>query len=60
MCIYSFLSTTESVNTQQREDKDTVSYLTGRIASKIAMPKNMHNQHFQFCTASVSASTIEL
>lgn len=63
MCIFSFLSTIDlclSVNTQPREDKDTVSYLTGQIASEIAMPVNMHNQHFQFCTASVGASAMEL
>lgn len=63
MCIYSFLSTIDlclSVNTQPREDKDTVSFLTGQIASEIAMPMNMHNQHFQFCTASVIASTMEV
>lgn len=63
MCIYSFHSMTDlclSVNTQQREDKDTVSYLTGQIASKIAMPMNMDNQHFQFCTASVGASAMKL
>lgn len=46
MCIYSFLSTIDlclSVNTQPREDKDNVSYLTGQIASEIVMPINMHN-----------------
>lgn len=49
MCIYSFLSTIDlclSVNTQPREDKDNVSYLTGQIASEIVMPINMHNQSF--------------
>lgn len=29
-----------------------MSYLTGQIASEIAMQMNMHNQHFQFCTTS--------
>lgn len=46
MCIYSFLSTIDlclSVNTQPREDKDNVSYLTGQIASEIVMSINMHN-----------------
>lgn len=37
-----------------------MSYLTGQIASEIAMTMNMHNQHFQFCTASVGASAMEL
>lgn len=63
MYFYSFLVTTDlclSVNTQQREDKDTVSYLTGQIASEIVMPMNMHNQHLQFCTASVGASAMGL
>lgn len=49
MCIYSFLSTIDlclSVNTQPREHKDTVSYLTGQIASDIVMPMNIHNQSF--------------
>lgn len=49
MCIYSFLSTIDlclSVNTQPREHKDTVSYLTGQIASEIVMPMNIHNQSF--------------
>lgn len=49
MCIHSFLSTIDlclSVNTQPRENKDTVSYLTEQIASEIVMPINMHNQSF--------------
>lgn len=37
-----------------------MSYLTGQIASEIAMQINMHNQHFQFCTTSVGASAMEL